>query len=508
MVARSGLLFAAAFLVGLAGPARVACAEDIRVMISGALAASYTELIPEFERRTGHKLITILASSEGGAGDSIPERLKRNEIADLLVMGRASLNNLLKDGKAVAGSEVDIVRSGMGLAVRIGLPKPDIGTLDGLKRALLDAKSIAYSASVSGTYLSTEVFPRLGIAEQVLPKSKRIFSERVGAVLLRGEADLGMQQISELTPFGNKLQYVGPLPEGAQRITLFTAAISANSPNPAAAKQLRDFLASRDAHAAIRKFNLEPVSTTRDEQALAEAFAPTGTMRAIINLGNPVLAKRTSEAAAPTGVSVDLANELARRLGVLVEYVVVTSAGKAVETLRAGNGDVGFFAIDPMRNDGITFSTPYINIEGAFLVREGSTLKSRDDVDTAGVRIAVGLNSAYDLFLTREIKAATLVRVPTSPEVVSAFVGQNLDVAAGVKQQLEADQATTPGLRLLPGAFMTINQAMGLPSGRKPEAGTYLAKFVEDAKASGFVRAALQRHGIAGAAVAPHGPAK
>ena len=111
-------------------------------------------------------------------------------------MGRASLNNLLKDGKAVAGSEVDIVRSGMGLAVRIGLPKPDIGTLDGLKRALLDAKSIAYSASVSGTYLSTEVFPRLGIAEQVLPKSKRIFSERVDAVLLRGEAHLGMQQIS------------------------------------------------------------------------------------------------------------------------------------------------------------------------------------------------------------------------------------------------------------------------------------------------------------------------
>jgi molybdate transport system substrate-binding protein len=129
-------------------------------------------LIPEFERRTGHKLITILASSEGGAGDSIPERLKRNEIADLLVMGRASLNNLLKDGKAVAGSEVDIVRSGMGLAVRIGLPKPDIGTLDGLKRALLDAKSIAYSASVSGTYLSTEVFPRLGIAEQVAGRTR------------------------------------------------------------------------------------------------------------------------------------------------------------------------------------------------------------------------------------------------------------------------------------------------------------------------------------------------
>jgi polar amino acid transport system substrate-binding protein len=508
MFMRQVMVFAATLGVGIAGPGSAAKAEDIRIMISGALAASYTELIPEFERRTGHKLVTTLASSQGGSGDSIPERLKRNEIADVLVMGRESLDNLLKDGKAVTGSQVDIVRSGMGLAVRAGLPKPDISTLEALKKTLLDAKSVAYSASVSGTYLSAEVFPKLGIAEQMLPKSKRIVGERVGAVLLRGEADLGMQQISELTPFGDKLQYVGPLPEGAQRITLFAAAVSANSPNPAIAKQLIDFLASRDAHAAIRKFNLEPVSATRDEQALAEAFAPSGSLRAIINLGNPVLAKRSSEQAAPTGVSVDLANELARRLGVPIEYVVVTSAGKAVETLRAGNGDLGFFAIDPMRSDGITFSAPYINIDGAYLVREGSPMTSRADVDKAGVRIAVGLNSAYDLFLTREIKAATLVRVPTSPEVVPAFTSQNLEVAAGVKQQLEADQLKNPGLRLLPGAFMTIHQAMGLPSGRKPDAHAYLAKFVEEAKASGFVLAALRRHAVPGAAVAPPGPAK
>jgi polar amino acid transport system substrate-binding protein len=489
----------AALLAG-AVPARAA---DIRVMISGALAATYQELVPEFERRTGHKLITTLASSEGGAGDSIPERLKRQEIADVLVMGRASLDKLVADGKAVAGSEVDIVNSGMGLAVRAGLPKPDISTLEAFKKTLLEAKSVAYSASVSGTYLSTEVFPRLGIAEQVLPKSKRVMSERVGAVLVRGEADVGLQQNSELVPFGTQIQYVGSLPEGAQRMTKFTAAVSANSPDRAAAKQLIDFLASGDAHAAIRKFNVEPVSATRDAQALAVAFAPTGTLRAIINLGNPVLATRVSGADTPAGVSVDLARELGQRLGLAVELVVVTSAGKAVETLRAGDGDIGFFAIDPMRSDGIAFSGAYVNIVGAYLVREGSPLKSLADVDKAGVRIAVGGKSAYDLYLTREIKAATLVRVPTSPEVVSSFLAQNLDVAAGVKQQLEADQKRLPGLRLLPGDFMTIHQAMGVPAARRPEVARYLAGFVENVKATGFVADALKRHGIAGAMVAP-----
>lgn len=245
------------------------------------------------------------------------------------------------------------------------------------------------------------------------------------------------------------------------------------------------------------------VSAQDAKKAPTDAFAPTGVLRAIINIGNPVLAKRASDAEPPAGVSVDIATELARRIGVPIAFVVVPTAGRAVETLRSGTADVGFFAIDPQRSEGIGFSAPYVLIEGAYLVRESSPLRALAEVDKPGIRIAVGAKSAYDLFLTREIKAATLVRTSSSAEVISAFLGQNLDVAAGVRQQLEADQARTPGLRFLPGAFMTIQQAMGMPSDRTPEARAYLARFIEELKASGFVAAALSRHGQPGASVAP-----
>ena len=480
-----------------------AAAQEVRVFVSGAMVSSLEHMAPAIARRTGRKIISTYASSQGGAPGSIPERLKRNEPADLVLMGRASLESLVRDGKLVAGSEVDIARSGMGLAVRLGLPKPDISTLDGFKRALLEAKSVAYSASVSGTYLSTEVFPRLGIADALAPKAVKVTGELVGAALVRGEADLGMQQESELVPFGDKIQYVGPLPEGAQRVTSFTAAVTAHARDVEGAKAVIEFLASREAHADIRRMKLTPASATPEEQAIASAIAPLGVLRAVINVGNPVLAQRASEDAAPTGVSVDIATELGRRIGVPVTYVVVPGAGKAVETLQAGTVDIGFFAIDPKRSEGVTFSAPYVLIEGAYVVREGSALKAIADVDKPGIRLAVGAKSAYDLFLTREIKAATIVRVTTSGQVVASFLDQNLDVAAGVRQQLEADMKRHPGLRFLPGAFMTIQQAMGMPSDRPANAKAYLARFVEDLKASGFVAAALQRHGQPGASVAP-----
>jgi polar amino acid transport system substrate-binding protein len=175
--------------------------------------------------------------------------------------------------------------------------------------------------------------------------------------------------------------------------------------------------------------------------------------------------------------------------------------------MRKGDIDIGFFAIDPARSDGIVFSTPYVNIEGAYAVPVGSPIQSRDQVDRAGVRVAVGRGSAYDLFLSREIKAAELVRAPTSQAVVSEMIGQKLEVAANVRQQLEADMAKNPGaLRLLPGAFMTIHQAMGFAAGRDPAANAYLTGYVEELKSSGFIAAALKRHGVEGAAVAPAGP--
>lgn len=241
--------------------------------------------------------------------------------------------------------------------------------------------------------------------------------------------------------------------------------------------------------------------TTTD--SLRSAFAPSGRLRASINLGNPILANRNAATGKVGGVSVDLAQELAQRLGLPLDLVVFDAAGKSVEAVTAEQADFGFFAVDPVRGQGIAFTAPYVLIEGSYLVRDASPLKSNDEVDRAGTRVVVGKGSAYDLFLTRELKAATIERAPTSPTVVDVFVETQADVAAGVKQQLEADQKRFPGHRLLPGRFMVIQQAMGLPKGRSAEAVAYLKAFVEAMKASGFVAQALQSHGIEGASVAP-----
>lgn len=238
-------------------------------------------------------------------------------------------------------------------------------------------------------------------------------------------------------------------------------------------------------------------------EALRSAFAPTGRLRASINLGNPILANRNADIGEPFGVSVDLARELAKRLGLPLDLVMFDAAGKSVEAVTAEQTDFGFFAVDPVRGQGIAFTAPYVLIEGSYLVRDASPLKSNDEVDCVGTRVVVGKGSAYDLYLTRELKAASIERAPTSPTVVDVFVETKADVAAGVKQQLEADQKRFPGHRLLPGRFMVIQQAMGCPKGRSAEAIAYLKAFVEDMKASGFVAQALQRHGIEGASVAP-----
>jgi len=231
-------------------------------------------------------------------------------------------------------------------------------------------------------------------------------------------------------------------------------------------------------------------------------FAPTGRLRASINLGNPILAHRDVQGE-PGGVSVDLARELARRLGVEAELAVFDTAAKSVEAVRAGQADVGFFAIDPLRGEGIAFTAPYVLIEGSYLVREDSPITDNVQVDRDGVSVAVGQGSAYDLFLTRELQAARIVRAPSSPAVVGTFLEQSLDVAAGVRQQLEADAQRLPGLRLLPGRFMVIQQAMGLAKDRPEAAARLLREFVEEMKAQGFVAEAMRRHGVQGASVAP-----
>ena len=234
--------------------------------------------------------------------------------------------------------------------------------------------------------------------------------------------------------------------------------------------------------------------------AIAELGA-TGKLRAAINFGNPILATRDGADGA-RGVSVDLAREAARRLGLPVELVLFTSAGNVVEAVKAKQVDLAFVAIDPVRAADMEYTAPYVIIEGAYLVRNASALQRNEEVDRPGTRVVVGRGSAYDLFLTRELKAAALVRAPTSPAVTDTFLAQNLEVAAGVKQQLEADAARVGGVRLLPGRFMVIEQAMGVPKGRTA-AQAWLSGFIEEMKASGYVADALKRHGIQGAAVAP-----
>jgi polar amino acid transport system substrate-binding protein len=234
---------------------------------------------------------------------------------------------------------------------------------------------------------------------------------------------------------------------------------------------------------------------------IVKEIAPSGTLRAAINFGNPILANKSANGE-PFGVSVDMARELGRRLGVPVELVIFTAAGKVVESVKAAQVDVAFVAIDPVRGADMGQTPAYVMIEGAYMVASDSAIKTNAEVDRPGNRIVVGLGSAYDLYLTRELKAASLVRSPSSPTVLDMMVAQKLEVAAGVKQQLQMDARRIPNMRLLDGRFMVINQAMGLPKGRDRALG-FLSEFVADMKNSGFVAQALARHKIEGATVAP-----
>jgi polar amino acid transport system substrate-binding protein len=238
--------------------------------------------------------------------------------------------------------------------------------------------------------------------------------------------------------------------------------------------------------------------------SIVKEFAPSGTLRAAINLGNPILASKDASGQ-PIGVSVDMARELGKRLGVPVELVVFSAAGRVVEAVKAAQVDVAFVAIDPVRGADMGQTAPYVMIEGAYMVAIDSPIKTNADVDKTGHRIVVGQGSAYDLYLTRELKAATIVRSPSSPTVLDMMSAQKLEVAAGVRQQLQIDAKRIPNMRLLDGRFMVINQAMGLPKGRDA-ALSYLSAFVADLKASGFVAQALARHKIEGATVAPAAP--
>lgn len=235
---------------------------------------------------------------------------------------------------------------------------------------------------------------------------------------------------------------------------------------------------------------------------LVRELAPAGHLRAAINFGNSVLAQRDPSGGPPRGVSGDLARELARRLGVGIDYVTFDAAGKVFEALKHGLWDVAFLAVDPVRASGIAFTAPYVVIEGVYLVPNDSPLQTVDDVDRDGIRIAVAKGSAYDLHLSRAIKHATLVREPSGPEALDLFLRDRLEAAAGVRQPVAAFARAHPDTRVIPQRFMAIEQAVGTVKGR--DAGiSYLRAFVEEMKASGFVARALAASGQGDAAVAP-----
>ena len=236
--------------------------------------------------------------------------------------------------------------------------------------------------------------------------------------------------------------------------------------------------------------------------AVRTDLAPAGRLRVGINYGNPVLAKRDLATGELSGVVVDLARELGRRTDLPVELVGFDAAGKMFEAVKTGGWDVAFLAIDPERANEIDFTAAYILIEGTYLVPAGSKFQTNEDIDRAGVRIGVSANSAYDLFLSRSIKNAQLVRGSGPESAFELILAGKVDVVAGVRQSLVANSVKLPGSRIFATRFMAIEQALGIPKGRAAGA-EYLGEFIEDVKASGFVLQAIERSGSRGVSVAP-----
>ena len=255
-VVRTAALGFAAFLL----VASAVQAAEIHVVSSGGFAAAYRTLAPEFERETGNTLVTGWGPSMGQTIDAVPARLARNEPIDVLIMVGYALGQLIDQGKVAAASRVDLAQSGIGVVVRAGAPRPEIGTVDALRATLLAVKSVAYSDSASGVYIQNEMFRRMGIAEQMAGKARMIPAEPVGAVVARGDAEIGFQQISELRPIKG-IELVGPLPPELQQVTVFSAGILSNSREPEAAGALIRFLASPAAAGVIAETGMEPLGT-------------------------------------------------------------------------------------------------------------------------------------------------------------------------------------------------------------------------------------------------------
>jgi molybdate transport system substrate-binding protein len=244
-------LLAASFLL-----AEAALAAEIKVMISGGFHAAYGKLVPEFERTTGHKVITERGASMGETPQAIPNRLARGESADVVIMVGYALDKLIKDGKVAADGRADLAWSPIAMAVKAGAPKPDISTVESFKQALLNAKSVAYSDSASGVYLSTDAFKRIGVYDGIKDKARKVAGEPVAKVVARGEAEVGFQPVSELRPHPG-IEIVGPIPSELQVVNVFAAGIATGARQPEAAKALIAYLVSPAARPAIEQSGMQ-----------------------------------------------------------------------------------------------------------------------------------------------------------------------------------------------------------------------------------------------------------
>lgn len=233
-----------------------ASAAEIHAIVTGALTGAFRELVPQFERQTGDKVIIAWGPSSGTSPDAIPVRIQSGEPVDVLIMLAPALDALVKQAKFAPVMRTDVAQSGVGVGVRKGAPKPDVSSADALRRALLDARSIGYSEGGSGVYVSTELLRRLGIADQVAGKLRKITGELVGEAIARGEAEIGIQQISELRAVPG-VEYVGPLPDGLQNTSVIAAAVSKGAKEPAAAGEFLAFLSSSAATPAFTNSGLD-----------------------------------------------------------------------------------------------------------------------------------------------------------------------------------------------------------------------------------------------------------
>jgi molybdate transport system substrate-binding protein len=494
LVAR--VLTAVAGFLLVAGTPGAARAADVNVMISGGFSAALRNLAPAFEQATGNKIVTISGPSMGDTPQAIPARLQRGEPADVVIMVGYALDALIKQGKVSADSRIDLARSRIAMAVRAGASKPDISTVSAFKNALLAAKSIAYSDSASGVYLSTELFPRLGIADQLKAKSKMIPAEPVGAVVARGDAEIGFQQISELLPVAG-IEVVGPLPAELQKITIFSGGIVSGAQHAEAAKALLTYLASPAAAPGVAKTGMEPISAAVRTEAAKSELAPSGRLRvaiALSPLGGPFWSTKDA-AGKPTGVPVDLGGELARRLGVPVDYVLYENSGQITDAVAKNEWDVTFVPIDAERAKKLAFGPIYNAADATYIVRAGLPVQTAEQLDQPGMKVAAVANTTTMRGAARTLKNTTVVGYQSVDEIIALLAKGEIDAFANLRDQLVPLSKRIPGSRVLPGAFQQTKTAIAVPPGR-PSALAYASEFLDDAKAGGFLRRSLDDHGL------------